>query len=139
MSRIVGLTFLAVILVLAAIPATAQDKEPGRAVVTIYNVAPGKHLDFLKWMAARDAIAKEAGARAGVWYAHTDGASWDYISITPVATPEQDKKIEELTKQKGLTTGAKAALEFRQFISSHTDTYTDGPMSVSDLLSAVEK
>ena len=34
-------------------PAFAQDAT-AKAVVSIYRVAPGKQLEFLKWMAARE-------------------------------------------------------------------------------------
>ena len=41
-----------VVLVYGA-PAAAQTEqkpgEPGKVIVSIYRVAPGKHLDFLKW------------------------------------------------------------------------------------------
>src|SRR5437762_3166790 len=49
----------------------AQDrKEPGHALISLYRVAPGKHLEFLKWMAVRDGLAREAGLGATQWYAH---------------------------------------------------------------------
>jgi hypothetical protein len=120
-----------------------QAKGPSVHMVAIYQVAPGKHLDFLKWMAAREAIAKEAGGPASMWYAHRDGGSWDYVSITPqldgAKQDEVDKKVEALSKQKGITTGFKSSLEFRQFISSHTDTYAIGPMTAGDLVKEAEK
>ena len=64
----------------------------------------GKHLDFLKWMAVQDEIAKEAGVATVQLYAHINGDSWDYVGIAPVATPEQDKKLDEITaKRRRLT------------------------------------
>jgi hypothetical protein len=130
---------LTLLLVLSAFPLMAQDKEPGEALISIYKIAPGKHLDFLKWMAAREAVAKEAGAAPTVWYAHTNGADWDYVAIGPVNSSEQDKKIDELSAKKGLTTGFKASLEFRQFVSAHSDTFTVGPTSASDLVASAAK
>jgi hypothetical protein len=133
---IVKLTSLAVA-VMATSFAFAQNaapaKEPPRSLISIYRVAPGKHADFLKWMAARDAIDKESGITQGQWYAHTDGDSWDYLAVGPVNTPEQDKKVEAATKKHGLTTGFKASLEFRQVIATHSDTFTIGPVTVSEL------
>ena len=111
----------------------APAKEPPRSLISIYHVAPGKHTDFLKWMAARDAIDKETGIAQAQWYAHTDGDTWDYLAVGPVNTPEQDKKVEAATKKHGLTTGFKASLEVRQVINSHTDTFTIGPVTVSEL------
>ena len=44
-----GLAFTAAINAQPAKSAMAS-KEPGTVLVAIYHVAPGKHLDFLKWM-----------------------------------------------------------------------------------------
>jgi hypothetical protein len=118
----------------------AMDKmEPGKVIVAIYHVAPGKHLEFLKWMATRDAVSKEAGVGDAQWYAHMDGDSWDYISISPVPTDEQDKKVDEISKSKGLTTGFKSSLEFRTMINSHTDTYARGPTTAAALVDLATK
>lgn len=117
----------------------AQTPAPNEVLISIYNVAPGKHLDFLKWMAAQTAIAAEAGAPATQWYAHTSGAGWDYIAIGPILSDEMDKKIDELSTKKNMATGMKASLQFRQFVSSHSDTEAIGPMSVADMVKAAEK
>ncbi len=111
-----------------------KTSEPGKVIVSLYRVAPGKHLDFLKWMATREAISKEAGVGSVQWYAHTNGDSWDFVAIGPETTPEQDAKVDELTKRKGLKTEFAAALEFRQFIAYHTDTFARGPLSAADLI-----
>lgn len=118
---------------------TMDSKEPGKVIVSIYHVAPGKHLEFLKWMAARDASIKEAGIADTQWYAHTDGDSWDFIGISPQTTPEQDDKVDAINKSKGMTTGFKAALEFRTMINSHTDTYARGPTTAAALVEAASK
>ena len=79
---------------------------------------------------------KEAGLPATQWYAHTDGASWDYIAIGPVLTDEQQSKVDEISKKKGRLTGFKASLQFREFVSNHTDTFVVGPVSAADLVEA---
>jgi hypothetical protein len=119
---------------LAVAQTAARAPEPGKVIVSLYRVAPGKHLDFLKWMAAREAISKEAGVGSVQWYTHTNGDSWDFVAIAPEPTKEQDAKVDELTKQKGLKTQFAAALEFRQFIAYHTDTFARGPLSAADLV-----
>lgn len=113
-----------------------EKHEPAEYTISLYHVAPGMHMDFLKWMAAREAIAKEAGAPATKWYAHMDGASWDYMAIGKATTPEQDAKIDEMSKAKGLSTGMKASLEFRQYIATHTDTSAMGPFTAAELVEA---
>jgi hypothetical protein len=126
-----------------ASPVAAQDKSPGRAMVSIYQVSAGKHLEFLKWMAKREAIAKEAGAPATAWYVHTDGEGWDYVGITPqldgAKQADVDKKTDDLSKAKGLTIGFKASLEFRQYIAKHSDTFAMGPMTADEIVKMAEK
>ena len=125
-----------------AFAATAQSSaaadKPSVVIVSIYHVAPGKQLEFLKWIAARDAVAKEAGLPPSRWYAHMDGDSWDYIGISPATTDEQDAKVDALSKAKGLTTGFKSSLEFRSLVASHTDTYA-AETSAAALVEAATK
>ncbi len=119
--------------------ATAQDNE---SMVAIYNVSAGKHMEFLKWMAEGEAVAKEAGAPASQWYVHHNGAGWDYISITPQIPAAQqevvDKKDEEIRKKKGMPTGMAASLKFRQFISGHSDTFAGGPFTAEQMVKMAE-
>ena len=117
----------------------AKENKATKHIVTIYHIAPGKHAEFLKWMAQQQSIAEEAGASPAQWYVHLDGDSWDYISIGEVDNPEVEKKIEELSKKKGAPTGMAAALKFRQFVASHTDTYTMGPYSAEELAKLAEE
>jgi hypothetical protein len=128
------------VLALAALcPSLARSQEASRSVVSIYHVAPGKHLEFLRWQAARDAASAEAGIGAAQWYAHMDGDSWDFVSISPATTDAQDDKVDAILKSKKLTTGYKAALEFRTMITSHTDTYARGPTTAAALVEAASK
>jgi hypothetical protein len=126
----------ALLLVAALVPAPGVAQEPGEVMVSIYRVAPGKHLDFLRWQAARDAAGSEAGVAATQWYAHLDGDSWDYLSIGPTTTDEQDDKVESILKGRKLTTGFKASIEFRTMIASHTDTRARGPTTAAALVEA---
>ena len=123
--------------------AAAQEKKPGRNLVSMYQVSAGKHVDFLKWMARQEAATKEAGGPATQWYVHQDGASWDFVAITPELEPakqaEVEKKVEAIAKQKGLSTGLKAAFEFRQFMGTHSDTFAAGPMTADEIVKAAEK
>lgn len=139
MNRVTALLIAASTLVLAA-PRWAQDNKQsmGRARISIYEVAPGRDLDFLRWLAARAEVAKEAGVPAAELYAHTDGDRWDYLILWPITTPEQDRKMDELAVGKGLKVGFPAALEFRELLSSHTDTYVNGPTTAAALLAAAK-
>lgn len=140
MKRSAALALLALGWLALAAPRWTQDKpEPGRARISIYHVAPGRHLDFLKWLAAREEAAKEAGIPAAQVYAHLDGDSWDYLMLWPVTTPEQDRKLDDVAGRRGLKTGFAASLEFRQLLASHSDTFAAGPMTAAELVAAAMK
>jgi hypothetical protein len=140
MKPIPRLSLLLVLSLATAAPRWLPDKkDPPRARISIYHVAPGRQLDFLKWMAAQEEVAKEAGIPAVQLYAHLDGDSWDYLGIGPVTTPEQDKRADEVAARKGLKTGLPAALEFRALLASHTDTFVAGPISAGELVAQAGK
>jgi hypothetical protein len=132
---LLGVLFLLSVSTVRAQTARAEMKEPSRALITIYRVATGKHLEFLKWLAEQEAIAREAGVPAGQFYAHTDGDSWDYLNVGPALTDAQQAKVDETARKRGRKTGFSAALEFRTLVSSHTDTFVIGPVSPADLVS----
>jgi hypothetical protein len=108
--------------------------DPKRAKVSLYEVAPGRQLDFLKWLAAREEAAKAAGVPPTQVYAHVDGDRWDYLVIWPLTTPEQDRRLDEQAAVRGLKTGFAAALEFRELLASHTDTIAAGPTTAAALV-----
>lgn len=122
----------------AAVPVLAQD-PPRAAMVSIYHVAPGKQLDFLKWMSARDEVDREAGVAATQWYAHMDGDSWDYIAIAPDTDDATSDRIDALARKRGLAVGPKSGLELRGMIWSHTDTYSAGPYTATELVQRVTR
>jgi hypothetical protein len=121
-------------------PAMAQSRSTmPKAIVSIYRIAPGQHLAFLKWMAARDAADHDAGAPATQWYAHLNGDSWDYVAIAPDLDDATQDKVDAAEAKHGLTTGMRASLEFRQFVASHTDTFATGPYSAQQMVDAAGK
>lgn len=124
-----------------SLPTLAQSQDTGdppTATVSLYRVAPGKHMDLLKWMAAREAIARDAGQPASQWYVHMDGDSWDFLVLSPTSSEEADKRASELMKQRGLSDGFKAFLEFRQAMAWHTDTNAAGPFTAQQLIDAAK-
>ncbi len=141
MKRFRSLIMLVACGLVVAAPRWTPDnkKEAGRVRITIYRIAPGQQLGFLKWMAAQDEVAKEAGVATVQMYAHLDGDSWDYLGIGPITTPEQEKKLDDVAAKKGLKIGFPAALEFRQFVAWHTDTYAVGPTSAAELVAQAGK
>jgi hypothetical protein len=139
--RLVRLLLVAaVVVVLAPIVArslAAADAKPmPMSMVTIFHIAPGKHVEFLKSVAASEAWAKEAGVPATQFYAHAEGDSWDYLTIGPILTDAQQQKLDAVTKAHGGKVGWAANFEFRTFAASHTDTRAAGPTSATELLAA---
>ncbi|MGN6513471.1 MAG: hypothetical protein ACTHKZ_07885 [Lysobacteraceae bacterium] len=144
MSRLAAL-FAPLVLAAAtlAAPAQAQSAQSAqptpRAMVSIYRIAPGRHLEFLKWMAARDAIDRELGLPATQWYAHLDGDSWDYLAIAPDVDAATDQRRDAAAAKRGLATGMRGALELRQYMAVHTDTWAAGPFTTQQLVDASGK
>jgi len=131
LSRALHVVLAASALLALSAAAPAQDRHPP-SIVSIYRIAPGHQADFLKWMAAREAIARQLGVPDTQWYRHLDGDSWDYVAIAP-DTRTMDDKLDAAAKQKGLTSGVKASLELRQWMAVHTDTYAAGPMTAEQM------
>ena len=131
--RILNRAALLVLAICLSLPALAQDPAP-KAVISIYHVAPGKQLDFLKWMAAREALDKEAGVTATQWYVHLTGDSWDYVGISPDIDDATADKVDAMARERGLTAGPQASIEFRTMVASHTDTIAIGPRTAAELL-----
>ena len=123
-------------LMLAVSPAMAQPAK-GRAIVSLYHAAPGQQEALMRWLADQDRAAAAAGVAPGQVYVHTEGASWDFMTISPVTTEAQDKAIEEAARKLGVTTGPRSGLEFRKYILEHTDTFANGPMTAAEYLSSL--
>jgi hypothetical protein len=117
---------------------THKKTDVPRVRISIYHVAPGKQLDFLRYWATQDEVAKEAGVPPVQLYAHIEGDGWDYLLMRPVTTPEQDKLMDEVAEKRGIKTGIPASLEFRQFLTSHSDTLVAGPMSPDTMVKAAQ-
>lgn len=119
-------------------PVAAQDK-PTTAIVSTYRVAPGQHMEFLKWMAAREAADREAGIPATQWYTHMSGDSWDYLAIAPDPDDAMSDKADAAANKAGLTTGMRASLEFRKLMAAHADTTAAGPYTAQQLVDEAGK
>jgi hypothetical protein len=117
----------------------AVAKEPPHVIVSLYRLAPGKHLDFLKWMAANEAIDKEAGVPSPQIYVHTNGDAWDYMIVAPDLDDAQQAKQDAAAKAHGRKVGFGASLEFRAYMAWHTDTFANGPMTATELVASANE
>jgi hypothetical protein len=111
-----------------------QEMKPPTAVVALYRVVPGKHLEFLKWAAENEAIAKEAGVPASQVYAHTNGDNWDYLQIAPDLNDAQQAKLDEITKKHGHKTGFCRGSGVSHDDRLAPDTMVIGPVTAADLV-----
>jgi phosphopantothenate synthetase len=89
---------------------------------------------LLRFLAQQDRIAQSVGIAPSKLYAHTDGDSWDYLSIDPVTTEAQDAAADAAAKKAGMPVGPASSIEFRKYISVHTDTFAVGPMTPAQYL-----
>jgi hypothetical protein len=135
MKRTLGLLAISFVLLAVWAPrASAQDTDT--YIISTYRVAPGQHIAFLEWMANQEAAARDAGLPVGVWYVHQNGASWDFLQISPDVelTDEQEAAGDAAAEARGLATGPAAGIELRRYIAEHTDTFAGGPMTAAELL-----
>ena len=114
--------------------AQVRSPQPPKARIALYRAAPGQQVALLKWLDAQDRAAAAAGVPVGQLYAHTDGDSWDYLAIDPVTTPAQEAAIDAAAKKMGMATGPASNIEFRKYISMHTDTFAVGPVTPAHYL-----
>jgi len=117
----------------------ASQPAPVRKLVEIYRIAPGKHEEFLRFLAFLDEINIKAGLPARDLYIHSDGADWDFIIIQPASTPpDKADALARAWDESGAPSGANFYLYIRQFIAEHSDTFATGPTTAADYLSGVD-
>lgn len=119
-----------------ALPSAAVAQAAPKSVVSIYRIANGQQVNFLKWLAHQDEMAATAGVARGQLYVHTDGDSWDYVVVSPQTTAAQDDAVDAVARKMGMNP-RRGGLDLRKYIASHTDTMALGPMSASDYLAWV--
>lgn len=116
----------------------AEAPAPARKLVEIYRIAPGKHEEFLRFVAFLDEINIKAGLPARELYVHSDGDSWDFILIQPASTPpDKSEALAKAWEESGAPSGADFFLKIREFIAEHTDSFATGPTTASDYLTGV--
>ena len=116
-----------------ALPSAVVAQAPPSAIVSIYRIASGQQVNFLKWLARQEQISAAAGIPKGQLYIHTDGDSWDYVVIAPQTTAAQDEAVDAASRKMGLNP-RRGGLELRQYVATHTDTMASGPTSASAYL-----
>ncbi|MCP3730925.1 hypothetical protein M9978_10835 [Sphingomonas sp. MG17] len=114
-----------------AAPAAAAEAWP-EAWFEIFKLAPGKQEDFIRRLDQTDQVRAAAGLPPVQIFFHENGAEFDVILFKPVAaapTPEQEAKMAAKRKELGIPSGPAYFVDIREFIASHTDSRTIGPVS----------
>jgi hypothetical protein len=114
-----------------AAPAAAAEAWP-EAWFEIFKLAPGKQEDFIRRLDQTDQVRAAAGLPPVQIFFHENGAEFDVILFKPVAaapTPEQEAKMAAKRKELGIPSGPAYFVDIREFIASHTDSKTIGPVS----------
>lgn len=92
-------------------------------LVRSLKIVPGKQLEFLKWLKQLKAAENDR------FYAHVEGADWDWVTVTPLPNPERYKKFND----------SELTIQYRAYVAFHEDTFAHGPFTVDELIAAYEK
>ena len=115
--------FLASLMAMGFLAASAAQSDSKEMVIEIYRIAPGKHEEFLRQIALYDRANAEAGLPPRQLFVHEGGASWDFLLLQPAHhTDEESAKLDAAFKKLGIPQGARFFVAFRQLIAEHTDT-----------------
>jgi hypothetical protein len=133
-----------IILVLAlalgcALPAHAAEQTT--RIVTLYRIAPGQHVAFMKWLSVKEQAEREAGIPNSQIFVHETGAGWDFLMIDSgtEASPAQLAAYEKATQRLGVLGGVKAWVEIRKFMADHEDMVVSGPTTATEWLKELRK
>ena len=110
----------------------------GVKTISLYKIAPGKHLEFIEWMAAWDEVYEEIGLEQPVWYRNIRGDNWDFFVIFPPFDRAKEDEMEKVGKARGLEIGFAWKLKHWQFITENTGTLVQGPTTPAELLKSLK-
>jgi hypothetical protein len=106
--------------------------------ISLYKIAPGKHLEFIQWMAAWDEVYKEIGLEQPVWYRNIRGDKWDFFVIFPPFDRAKEDEMEKVGKAHGLDVGFAWKLKHWEFVAENTGTLANGPTTPAEILKSLE-
>jgi hypothetical protein len=122
------LAFTAVLWFYGTTPQVRGGQEARPQPTTLHlvrslKIVPGKQLEFLLWLKGLDA------ARDDLFYAHVEGADWDWVTITPLPNPERYSTF----------TDSDLTLKYRSYVAFHQDTFAHGPFTLDELIAAYQR
>ena len=105
--------------------------------VAIYKVVPGKHVEFLEWMAAWDEVFEEIGLAQPVWYRTVRGGNFDFIVFYPMWDSSKEEEMERVGKERGLEIGFDWDVRHWSYLDIRTNTLMTGPLTPAELLESL--
>lgn len=135
------LVLLACCIAIATASYSTQSEPESQATyqtVAIYKVVPGKHVEFLEWMAAWDEVFTEIGLAQPVWYRTVRGGNFDFIVFYPTWDPSKEEEMERVGKERGLEIGFGWDVRHWSYLDVRTNTTMTGPLTPAELLASLE-
>lgn len=122
-------------------PAAAEAEWP-EAWFEIFRLVPGKQEDFIRRIDQTDQVRAAGGLPPTQLFFHENGADFDVIIFKPVSpvkpTAEQEARMAAKRRELGIPSGPAYFVDIREFISSHTDSQTVGPVSARQWLNRLD-
>lgn len=137
-----GLRWVLLAACIAVATASYSLQSESRATfqtVAIYKVVPGKHVEFLEWMAAWDEVFEEIGLDQPIWYRTVRGGNFDFIVFYPTWDPSKEEEMERVGKERGLEIGFGWDVRHWSYLDMRTNTTMTGPLTPAELLASLEK
>ena len=106
--------------------------------ISLYKIVPGKHLEFIQWMAAWDEVYAEIDLEQPIWYRNISGDTWDFLVIYPPFDHAKEDEMEEVGKGRGLAIGFAWKLKHWEFMAESSGTLVQGPTTPAELLKSLE-
>lgn len=140
--KILPVTLFAISIIFTSPAAFSAEEEPAmkESIIEVFRVVPGKHEEFIRFVAKLDAIYESIGIAPRQLYVHSTGAEWDFLVIQPSSmTPDKAAEYKKALEKNNIPSGFDFFIEFRKLYTEHSDTITDGPITAAEFIESLEK
>lgn len=107
----------------------------------IFRLAPGKHEEFVRFVAQGDEILAAGDLPPTQLFFHESGENFDVILFKPGRpdpTPEQEAAMAKKGKELGVPTGPAYFVYLRELVATHSDSHAVGPISAGQWLGRLD-
>lgn len=134
-----GLTLSSLALVGYSAPVMAVAEESSIYTITVWKIHPGKHVEFIEYMQEWEEVYKIIKLPPMKWYRKISGDSYDFVSVSPPFDRTAEHEMERVGKKRGLPIGYNYTLKLNEYVDSYTSTIVEGPQSMANLFSQIDK